>query len=109
MQKETQKGHSNVPNRIDRCRRLFTRTCRLRGVHGKLIAVFNLLGILIPVCHLNHGKDLLGSRAGIRTHRLGIHLNINVVAILDQGLELNCDIGIIGSTTLIRLLNHQHY
>ena len=109
MQKEAQKGHSNIPSDIHRCRRLLTRALRFRRLHCKLIAVRNLLGILISIRNLNHGENLLRTRTGVGSHCLGIHGDVDVVAILNPGLELNRDIGKIGSTTLICLLNHQHY
>ena len=109
MEELPEKGHSNVPNDIHRCGCLLTRVLRFRRLYRKLIPVRNLLGILISIRNLNHGENLLGSWAGIGSHCLGIHRDIDVVAILNQGLELNRDIGKIGSTTLICLLNHQHY
>ena len=75
----------------------------------EIAAVRNFLGLLMTIGNLHHGQDFGGPRAGIRTHRLGVHLNINVVAVLDQRLKLNSHVGLVLVATLIRLLNHQHY
>lgn len=109
MKKLPQKGHDYLLGIGRPLGRFGTRGGGLCGLHRKLTAILDFLGVLLAVCDLNDGQYLRRPRARICAHCFGIDLDIDIVAILDQGLKLYGHIGIVGSTTLIGLLDHQHY
>lgn len=109
VQEVPQEGHDNLLGIGGSLGSLFTGRLRSHRIDCKLAAVRDLLGFLFAIRNLNNGQHLCGSGTGICAHRFGVHLDVNIGAFLDQGLNMSGHIGIIGSSTLLCLLNHQHY
>ena len=108
MQKPAQKGHDDLLGGVHSGCSLFARRLGWNGLDCKLTAIRNLLRFLLAIGHLDHRKNLGRSWTGIGAHGFGVHRDIDV-SVLDEGLELSGDIGVIGTATLIRLLDDQHY
>jgi hypothetical protein len=109
MEKLTQKGHANLLERIGPRGCLLRNGFRSDRLDRKLTAIRDCFGLLLSVRNLNHGQHFGRSGTRIGSQDSGTDLDVNIGSLFDQGLEMSGDIGIVGSPTLIRLLNHQHY